>query len=42
MAANKAVKQDASVQLPACHVLPYATLEETAVKTSFGGDCNED
>ena len=28
-------KQDASVQLPASHVLPYATVEETAMKTSL-------
>ena len=27
--------QDASVQLPASHVLPYATVEETAMKTSL-------
>ena len=26
VAANKTVKQDASVQLPTSHVLPYATL----------------
>ena len=32
MAANKALKQDASVQLPTSHVLPYATLEETAIR----------
>ena len=31
VAANKTVKQDASVQLPTSHVLPYATLKETAV-----------
>ena len=35
VAANKAVKQDASVQLPASHVLPYAALEETAMQTSL-------
>ena len=35
MSANKAVKQDASVQLPTSHVLPYATLEETAMQTSL-------
>ena len=35
VAANKTVKQDASVQLPNSHVLPYATLEETAMQTSF-------
>ena len=35
MVANKAVKQDASVQLPASHVLHYATLEETAMQTSL-------
>ena len=35
MAASKAVKQDASVQLPTSHVLPYATLEETAMQTSL-------
>ena len=35
VAANKAVKQDASVQLPTSHVLPYATLEETAMQTSL-------
>ena len=33
--ANKAVKQDASAQLPTSHVLPYATVEETATKTSL-------
>ena len=33
--ANKAVKQDASVQLPTFHVLPYATSEETAMQTSL-------
>ena len=35
VAANKTVKQDASVQLPTSHVLPYATLEETAMQTSL-------
>ena len=35
MAANKAVKQDASVQLPTSHVLPYATVEEIAMQTSL-------
>ena len=35
VAANKTVKQDASVQLPTCHVLPYAALEETAMQTSL-------
>ena len=35
MSANKAVKQDASVQLSASHVLSYATVEETALKTSL-------
>ena len=35
VAANKAVKQDASVQLPTSHVLHYATVEETAIKTAF-------
>ena len=35
VAANKAVKQDASVQLPTSHVLPYVTLEETAMQTSL-------
>ena len=35
VAANKAVKQDASVQLPASHVLSFATVEETALKTSL-------
>ena len=33
--ANKAVKQNASVQLPTSHVLSYATVEETAMKTSL-------
>ena len=33
--ANKTVKQDTSVQLPTSHVLPYATLEETAMQTSL-------
>ena len=33
--ANKTVKQDASVQLPTSHVLPYATLEETAMQNSL-------
>ena len=28
-------KQDASVQLPASHVLPYATVDETSLKTSL-------
>ena len=32
---KKTVKQDASVQLPTSHVLPYATLEETATQTSL-------
>ena len=31
VAANKTVKQDASVQLPTSHVLPCATLEETSL-----------
>ena len=35
VAANKAVKQDASGQLPASHVLPCATLEDTAMQTSL-------
>ena len=35
VAANKTVKQDASVQLPTSDVLPYATLEETAMQTSL-------
>ena len=35
VAANKAVKQDASVQLPTSHVLPYATLKETSMQTSL-------
>ena len=35
VAANKAVKQEASVQLPTSHVLPYATVEETAMQTSL-------
>ena len=35
VAANKTVKQDASVQLPTSHVLPYASLEETAMQTSL-------
>ena len=35
VASNKTVKQDASVQLPTSHVLPYATLEETAMQTSL-------
>ena len=35
VAANKTVKQDANVHLPTSHVLPYATLEETAVQNSL-------
>ena len=35
VAANKTVKQDASVQLPTSNVLPYASLEETAMQTSL-------
>ena len=35
VASNKTVKQDASVQLPTSYVLPYATLEETAMQTSL-------
>ena len=35
MAANKAVKQNASEQLPTSYVLPYATLKETSMQTSL-------
>ena len=35
MASNKTVKQDASVQLPTSHVLPYATLEAIAMQNSL-------
>ena len=35
VASNKTVKQDASVQLPTSHVLPYCTLEETAMQNSL-------
>ena len=35
VAANKTVKQDASVQLPTSHVLPYATLEAIAMQNSL-------
>ena len=35
VAANKIVKQDTSVQLPTFQVLPYATVEETAMQSSL-------
>ena len=35
VAANKAVKQDASVHLPTFSILPYATSKETSMQTSF-------
>ena len=35
VAANKAVKQDANMQLPTFHVWPWATLKETSVQTTL-------
>ena len=35
VAANKAVKRDANVQLPTPHVLPYATAMQTCLMTAF-------